>query len=74
MSFILKCTTGYYTTDDSSLSEIPEAIVGFGDAALDCKTWTGLVSEFLLKFEFNVRFCMFFGLLTFCKLLRDCYF
>lgn len=43
-------TTGYYNSDDSSFSETPEAIVGFGDAALDCKTWTGLVSEFPLKF------------------------
>lgn len=45
----------------------PEANVGFGDAALDCKTWTGLVCE-LLNYTLAVMllFCMFAAFYDVC--------
>lgn len=47
---LFKCPTGYCTLDhDSSCSVTQEVVVGFGDAALECKTWTGQVSGSPLK-------------------------
>lgn len=54
------CTAGYPPTDRSR-SETPEVIVAFGDAALDLKTWTGLVSRFLYKTPNLMSFMCIFG-------------
>lgn len=34
-----------------------EAVVGFGDAALDCKTWTSQVSGFSFEIQAKYKLC-----------------